>query len=64
MPTRPLKEFSVKTPNNSPKTSTSSNAKSVGSSGGKAGGPARAAKLTAQQRSDIAKKGGQAKGRK
>lgn len=54
----------MKAPNNNPKTSTSSNAKTVGSAGGKAGGPARAAKLTASQRSDIAKKGGVAKGNK
>lgn len=51
-------------PNNSPKTSPSSNAKTVGSAGGKSGGPARAAKLTASQRSDIAKKGGLAKSNK
>ena len=54
----------MKSPNNNPKTSSSSNAKSIGASGGKAGGPARAAKLTAAQRSDIAKKGGQAKSKK
>ena len=51
----------MKAPSNTPKTSTYSNAKSIGSSGGKKGGPARALKLTAQQRSEIAKKGGIAK---
>jgi general stress protein YciG len=41
--------------------SKSSQAADIGSRGGKKGGPARANKLTAQERSNIAKKGGQAK---
>ena len=36
----------------------------IGSTGGKKGGPARANKLTAQQRSEIAKKGANAKNKK
>ncbi len=39
-------------------------AKLLGAKGGKKGGPARARKLTAGQREDIARKGGQAKARK
>jgi len=42
----------------------SSQASDMGSKGGKVGGPARAVKLTTQQRSDIAKKGGIAKSAK
>lgn len=41
-----------------------SQASDIGSSGGKKGGPARAAKLTAQQRADIARKGAMAKNNK
>jgi hypothetical protein len=44
--------------------SKSTQASEIGQSGGKKGGPARAAKMTAQQRSDIAKKGGKAKNSK
>lgn len=36
----------------------------IGRRGGKKGGPARANKLTAQERSNIAKKGAQAKNKK
>jgi len=36
----------------------------IGKKGGKSGGPARAAKLTAQQRSEIARKGAAAKNNK
>lgn len=43
------------------KNATSSAAKTLGSKGGKKGGPARASKLTSQQRSAIASKGGKAK---
>ena len=39
-------------------------AKILGKKGGKTGGPARARVLTAKQREDIARKGGQAKARK
>lgn len=39
-------------------------AKELGSKGGKIGGPARAKRLTSQQRSEIAKKGGKAKASK
>lgn len=39
----------------------SSAAKSLGQRGGKKGGPARARKLTSQERSQIASKGGSAK---
>jgi len=42
----------------------SSQAKDMGSKGGKSGGPARARKLTTQQRSDIARKGAVAKNAK
>lgn len=41
-----------------------SQAKEMGSKGGKVGGKARARKLTSTQRSDIARKGAQAKNRK
>lgn len=41
-----------------------SQASDIGSQGGKKGGPARAAKMTAQERSEVAKKGGEAKKRK
>lgn len=43
---------------------TSSQASDIGSKGGKKGGPSRAAKLTAQQRADIARKGAAAKNSK
>jgi hypothetical protein len=39
------------------------NAVNLGKKGGKKGGPARAAKLTPQQRKKIASQGGKAKGR-
>lgn len=39
-------------------------AQQLGSKGGKVGGPARAKKLTSQERSQIASKGGQAKASK
>lgn len=45
-------------------TSRSSAAKQLGSKGGKTGGPSRAKKLSSQQRSQIASKGGKAKARK
>jgi hypothetical protein len=41
--------------------SKSSQAKELGQRGGKSGGPARAKKLTSQERSRIAAKGGAAK---
>jgi hypothetical protein len=41
-----------------------SQAKDMGSKGGKSGGPARARKLTTQQRSEIARKGAVAKNAK
>ena len=41
--------------------STSKQASDIGSKGGAKGGPARAAKLTAQQRTEIARKGANAK---
>jgi len=41
--------------------STSNAAKQLGSRGGKKGGPARAKKLSSQERSQIASKGGKAK---
>lgn len=44
--------------------SRTSQAKDMGSQGGKAGGPARAQKLTQAQRSEIARKGAQAKNNK
>lgn len=44
--------------------SRTSQAKDIGSQGGKAGGPARAKKLTQAQRSEIARKGAQAKNNK
>jgi general stress protein YciG len=44
--------------------STSNAAKQLGSKGGKKGGPSRAKKLSSQQRSEIAKKGGKAKAAK
>lgn len=42
----------------------STQAKDMGSKGGKSGGPARAKKLTTQQRSEIARKGAVAKNAK
>lgn len=47
-----------------PASRTSSNQKSTASKGGKSGGPARANKLTKQQRSAIASKGAKAKNSK
>lgn len=44
--------------------SKTSQASDIGSAGGKKGGPARANKLTAQQRSEIASKGAKAKNKK
>jgi len=44
--------------------SRTSQAKDLGSQGGKAGGPARAQKLTQAQRSEIARKGANAKNNK
>lgn len=44
--------------------SRTSQAKDMGSQGGKAGGPARAQKLTQAQRSEIARKGANAKNNK
>ena len=44
--------------------SKSTQAAELGSKGGKKGGPARANKLSAQERSDIAKKGATAKNAK
>lgn len=44
--------------------SRTSQAKDMGSTGGKAGGPARAQKLTQAQRSEIARKGANAKNNK
>lgn len=41
-----------------------SQAKDMGSKGGKSGGPARARKLTTQQRSEIARKGAEATNKK
>ena len=43
---------------------TSRQAADLGSKGGKKGGPARANKLTAQERSNIARKGANAKNKK
>lgn len=44
--------------------STGTQAKDLGSKGGKSGGPARARKLNTQQRSEIARKGAEAKNKK
>ena len=44
--------------------SKTNSARDLGKAGGKSGGPARAKKLTSQERSQIAKKGGKAKAAK
>lgn len=44
--------------------STNAQAKDLGSKGGKSGGPARAKKLNTNQRSEIARKGAEAKNKK
>lgn len=44
--------------------STSSQASDIGKKGGLKGGPATAAKMTAQERKDRAKKGAEAKNKK